>query len=62
MVGTLEQLSSCILCDVAVCMYELGIYNVFYYSFVLYILQTFSVSMLLRYSHHQIFVFIGEYG
>lgn len=24
-------------------------------------LQTLSVSMLLRYSHHQIFVFIGEY-
>lgn len=34
-----------------------------YFTIVLYcILQTFSVSMLLRYSHHQIFVFIGEYG
>ena len=28
---------------------------VFYFSF-----QTLSVSMLLRYSHHQIFMFIGE--
>lgn len=25
-----------------------------------FLLQTVSISMLLRYSHHQIFVFIGE--
>lgn len=30
-------------------------------SFFIMILFTISISMLLRYSHHQIFVFIGEF-
>ncbi len=31
-----------------------------YDCFIVIIVQTLSISMLLRYSHHQIFVFIGE--
>lgn len=36
--------------------------NINFWIYVAYYLfQTVSISMLLRYSHHQIFVFIGEY-